>query len=109
MTIFIPDPIATTHEGNQVVVRLRTSIWNDKNRGRLTTKRELTFLQRKCNGHNFVQEDIDNDGAEATMDRIVNINQCDDGLYYVIVCNVNRDYETGYIDDWDYKLCKFNQ
>jgi hypothetical protein len=28
----------------------------------------------------------------------------EDGVYEVVICNERRDWESGYIEDWDYRL-----
>ena len=89
-------------ERNRCVVRLRTTAWGD-GRG-LHIKRSLTYLRRQCVGHNGLQEDASAIGAEQAVTLITNLDQCPDGLYEVVVCDVLRDWETGYIDGWRYKL-----
>lgn len=32
-----------------------------------------------------------------------------DGLSEVVLCKVSHDFETGYGDDWDYKLVPFTE
>lgn len=41
---------------------------------------------------------------EEVTDRIVNLQQCKDGVYEITMCNVAKDWETGYVDSWDYRL-----
>lgn len=84
------------------IVRLRTTTWSDK-KG-LHIKRSLTYLRRRCSGLNILEEETEAVGAEQAFKNIINIDQCEDGVYEVIVCNVRHDWETGYPDDWNYKL-----
>jgi hypothetical protein len=84
------------------VVRLSTTMWVDK-RG-LSIKKSLIFLRKKCTGFNVLEEDVGNIGAEEVLLRILNLYECKDGIYEVVTCNESRDFETGYIDDYDYKL-----
>jgi hypothetical protein len=84
------------------VVRLHTSSWLDA-RG-LHTKKSLTFLKRQCVGYNVLQEDALNIDAESVVNRIVNLYTCPDGVYQVAVCNQARDWEMGYVEDYDYEL-----
>lgn len=89
---------------NRVVVRLRTVSWFD---GRaLHVKRSLTFLKRLCSGYNFLEEDIKTDGATEIALRLTNLDECEDGVYEAVPCNVVRVWETGIADDWDYELVK---
>lgn len=83
-------------EPGQCVVRLRTTTWaNSKG---LHIKRSLTYLRRQCVGFLGLKEDA---GA---IGNITNLDQCEDGIYEIIVCNVSYDWESGYVDDWNYKL-----
>lgn len=95
----IPDPL--------VVVRVRTS-WYHDNKG-MHMKKSLTLMKRKSQGHNWVWEDLSNIGAEEVMPRIDNLMEVEDGLYEIEMINASRDYETGYLDDWDYKLIKYHE
>jgi hypothetical protein len=36
--------------------------------------------------------------------RIINLDACADGIYTVLVCNERRDWESGYVEDYDYQL-----
>ena len=91
---------------NRCVVRLRTTMWADKSG--LHTKKSLTFLRRKSEGFNVLEEDTSAVGAEGVLPRILNMDECPDGVYEVVTCNESRDYETGYIDDYDYRLVAAN-
>lgn len=42
--------------------------------------------------------------ADETIARITNLNESKDGVYQIVIINEHRDYETGYIEDWDFKL-----
>lgn len=102
MNIFAELINESDKERNRVVVRLRTTTWAD-NRG-IHQKRSILFLKKQSLGHNMLQEDISCVGAEDVLPKIVNLNECEDGIYEVYTCNESRDWETGYVDDWDYKL-----
>jgi hypothetical protein len=82
--------------------RLKTTMWTDKSG--LHLKKNLTFLKRKCVGYNVVDEDAKMAGAEAVLERIENLANCADGVYEVVVVNEKRDWESGYVEDWDYGL-----
>lgn len=64
----------------------------------------ISYLVRKSEGYNFLQEDVDAVGAEEVMGWITNINECPDGVYELKVVNEKRDWETGMVDEYDYKL-----
>ena len=87
---------------SRCMVRVKTTAWADK-RG-LHTKKSLTFLRRQCEGLNFLSEEIAAIGVEEVLQRILNWNEVTDGIYEVVVCNERRDWETGYVEDYDYRL-----
>lgn len=89
----------------ECVIRLQTSYWKTK-RG-IFTKKSLTFLKRKCRGFNFLKEDVDMIGAEELIGRIINFDNMEDGIYKVMICNAHRDWESGYIEDYDYRLIPY--
>lgn len=41
------------------------------------------------------------------MNSIINLDECGDGLYEVVVCNETHDWESGYVDGYDLKLIPF--
>lgn len=89
-------------ERSRCIVRLRTTTWGD--RKGLYTKRSLTYLRRQCVGFNGLAEYVGAAGAEQAIGSITNLDQCKDGIYEAVVCNVSHDWESGIADDWDYKL-----
>lgn len=94
----------TMNDEDKLVVRLRTTCWYDKNG--LYYKRSLTFLRRKSGGLNVLEQDASDNGAESVIPRIVNLNECADGIYQVETCNESTDWETGHVDSYDYMLLK---
>ena len=89
---------------SKCVVRVKTTVWSDK-RG-LHTKKSLTFLRRRCEGVNILEEDLGAIGAEEVTSRILNLWEVKDGVYILTTCHESRDYETGHIEDYDYKLVR---
>lgn len=87
---------------NRVVVSIRTSCWSDE-KGLYQTK-SIKFLKRKSTGFNFIEEDISNIGPDLVINNIIDFNKAKDGKYQLIMCNYFTDHETGYVEDWDYKL-----
>jgi len=88
-----------------VVGRLVTSFYHNNNG--IFSRREFKFLHRKCQNENFLKEDADMIGADEAWRRIINIDECKDGIYQVVTCNESRDWETGDIDDYDFKLIPY--
>lgn len=89
---------------SQTVVKIVTSYWHDKNGA--YAKKSLKVLKRKSWGYNILLEECGMNGAEV-IGRILNFNEVNDGIYELIVCNISKDWETGYVDDWDLKLVPF--
>ena len=87
------------------VVRIRTTMWADK-RG-IHKKKSLSYLWRQCKGFNILEEDSINAGVDLIFNRITNIDECEDGAYQILMCDESRDFETGHIDDYCYKLWPF--
>ena len=92
------------HQENSCVVRISTSYWHDKNG--LYTKKSLKFLKRQCRGYNWLLEDCSMISADEVFPRIINLYDCEDGVYDVVIVNESRDWETGAIDDYDYELIR---
>ena len=93
---------ACPKEPQRTVVRLRTTLWMDHKGFHL--KKDLTFLKRQCLGHNILADDLENCGACDVYPRILDISTAEDGVYEVVTCNESRDWESGYVEDWDYRL-----
>ncbi len=89
----------------KIIVRVSTHIFQT-DRG-LSCRKDINFLQRKCIGFNFVKEDISIMDAYTVYEAIINIDEVEDGIYEMIICNEQKDWETGYIDSWDYKLISY--
>lgn len=87
------------------VYRLKTSCWHD---GRsLHVKRSLTRLKRLSFGADFLNEEVLQVGAEELVSMICNLSECEDGVYVVVFVEGYRDYETGHLEDWEYKLVPY--
>lgn len=87
---------------SRCTVRVKTTTWGDK-RG-IHTKKSLTFLRRQCEGFNVLEEDAGVIGEKEVLSRILNLNEVEDGIYEAVVCNERYEHETGYVDDYDYRL-----
>lgn len=107
MNALILEDIVETSTGEKprvAVVRVKTSYYITK-RGFATTKR-IDFLRRKSDWEYVysIKEDASFGGADSVIGRIINLNDVKDGIYRMIWINEHRDWESGYIEDWDYKL-----
>ena len=89
------------------IVRVTTSAWLD-GKG-IHVKKDLNFLKRRCKGFNTLADEVGNSGALEVIDRVLNLDSITDGIYEVVVANIERDWETGYIEDWDYTLASLEE
>ena len=89
---------------NATVVRLTTTVWKDRKGA--YCKQSITALKRKCTGFNLVTDDEGE--CDVFWKRITNLNECKDGIYTLVTVNHQRDWESGHIEDWDYKLEPYN-
>jgi hypothetical protein len=110
-----PDPLATfdvepasdqDDERTQIVVRLRRSYWHDHDGA--YTRTELRYLKRHTKGFNVFEDDCSMVGADEVLAKITNLQKCKDGVYQLVICREHRDWETGYVEDWDYELIPFD-
>jgi hypothetical protein len=92
---------------DRCIVRISTSCWKDK-RG-IHVRKDINYLRKLCLGYNILEEDCDNLYLSEIVDRILNLYAVEDGVFEVITCNVSTDYETGYIDGYDYKLIPYKE
>jgi hypothetical protein len=91
---------------DQTVVRLTTTGWSDSRGAHY--KKSLTVLKRKSFGMNIIEEECSAVGAEEGLENIQNLLDVPDGIYEVVVCNISRDIESGYVDDWELRLVPFD-
>ena len=89
-------------EATRTVVRLTRSFWCDP--AGAYQRLSIRYLKRQCRGFNIFAEDCSMIGADDVMPRITNLEQCKDGVYELVTCNEHRDYESGHVEEWDYKL-----
>ena len=89
------------------VIKLVTSSWND-NRG-LHIRRDIIPVKRKSIGHQVLEQDCKMIGPDEVWPRIINLKECKDGVYELILCNEHRDWETGSVEEYDYKLIAFTE
>lgn len=88
----------------QTVVRLTTQCWQD-DRGVNITRR-VRWLKQQSHEQSLwgVTEDVNDGGPHEFVRRIVNLNETPDGVYVLRPMNLCSDWETGIIEDWDYRL-----
>ena len=89
-------------EKPKLIVRLNTSTYFT-GRG-VSYRKDITVLKRKSSLH---LSEVFVEAVE--MLRIVNLDECEDGVYEIGWCNISNDWETGYPDDWDYVLIPYEE
>lgn len=65
-------------------------------------------MRKLCIGYNVLSEDVDATDAMDVIKRIINLDKCSDGIYEAVICNKSRDWETGYVDGYDFRLVPFD-
>ena len=101
------EPESTTEEERtQIVVRLRRSFYHDNDGAYQRTT--LRYLKRHTKGFNVFDDDCSMIGADDVIPRIVNLAECKDDIYQIVICNAHKDWETGQVESWDYKLIPFS-
>ena len=88
------------------VVRVSKSFWADS-KG-VNFKISVRTVRRKS-AFDLLSEDASNIGAEEVLLNIKNLLEVDDGLYYLKIVDERRDWETGYIEDYAYKLIPYTE
>jgi hypothetical protein len=92
---------------SRIVVRLTTNYYC--NNQKAVIKKELRFLKRKSYGDNFFIEDCGSGGDDIVIKSIENLDECEDGIYELVTCDVSYDWETGYADGWNWKLIEYKE
>ena len=86
------------------VVRLTVSYYASK-RGWIKSICLATL--KRLTTQTWVDDCISNEGVDEVLKRILNLEECKDGLYTVEMCNKTYDHEGGFLDGWDYVLAPY--
>lgn len=87
---------------SKTICRIKTDWFN---RGdSLVKQKSIRVLKRKSSGFDLLNESANMVGVEDALEDIVNFDECDDGIYQLITNNWSTDWETGLIEDVDFKL-----
>jgi hypothetical protein len=90
----------------KLIVRLTTYQW--KNDRSLHTQKTLTYQTRLSKrAMNFLLEDAAMIGADVVAKKIINLYECEDGLYQVTTVNEKYDWETQTLEEYDYQLIPY--
>jgi hypothetical protein len=91
-------------EKSKLVVRLTTNMYHTKDC--LVFKKTIKILKRLSN-NDYIFEDCNMVGADEVIPRIINLHELKDGVYEINTCNEKKDWETGYVEEWDYYLTPY--
>lgn len=68
--------------------------------------KSVRVLKRKTT-FDLIHEEVSNIGVIDGLENIINLVNISDGLYEVVVAHESYDCETGYLDDWSFKLVPY--
>lgn len=84
------------------IVRIKTTTWFDKSG--LHVRKDIRTMKRLSQGFDFFTDECQQIGAEDALSMLTNLDKCEDGLYHVVIINEQRDWESGHIDSYEFKL-----
>lgn len=87
------------------IVSVRTSVYKTK-RG-LSVRRDVSVMRKFSGPRSLLFDDMSAGDASDTAERILNLHEVGDGLFRLVPVNVKLDWESGCIDNYDFKLEKF--
>lgn len=87
------------------VVRVRTSTW--RSGVQIFRTKSVSLLKRLSGEDPYLAHDLDAVGEELVLKAIKNLDEVEDGIYSLITTDVKCDWETGYVDDYKYKLVPY--
>ena len=88
------------------IVKVRTDTYIN-NKGELViqkTIRQMRSLSKSPNGYLAFEEELSMCGTDAIGTSLIGVEDLDDGLYRMIVACKGRDWETGYVDEVEFKF-----
>ena len=103
--VLVADYLKKVERSNRMLVRVSTT-WFQRGRAYVEQK-SLTPLRRLSAPDFFFDEEVSAIGIHEAMQRITNFHEVRDGKYEIVFVNEHRDWETGAMDDYDYKLIPF--
>jgi hypothetical protein len=54
-----------------------------------------------------IEDEVDALGTHQTLMSIINLDEVEDGVYYLTYANIQYDWESGHPDSWDLKLVPY--
>lgn len=68
--------------------------------------KSIRVLKRKTE-FDFIAEEVNNIDIIDALENIINLNDVTNGLYEVVIASQSYDIESGYLDDWSFKLIAY--
>jgi hypothetical protein len=70
--------------------------------------RTIRVIKKKTDV-DYLHDDCQQVGTQEAIENILNIHTVEDGIHQLVMCNVSKDWETGYVDDFNFKLVPFEE
>ena len=91
-----------------LIVRLSTSYFKSKNG--IHCKKTIRPLKRLSSGYyDILEDEIDAIGVQEAVEKIENLYACADGIYELICCDCNYDWESGCLEEFNYTLIPYKK
>jgi hypothetical protein len=90
-----------------VIVRLTKSSYKRGNK--YSKEISISLLKSKSKNENGWLDEEASNGFDSFMESITNLDSCKPGIYQFVTCNLSRDWETGIVDGYDFKLIPYNE
>jgi hypothetical protein len=109
MSIDIAETEEAKHEKefSRLVVRLKTNsyqVTRGVERIGFKISKEIIILKKKSVNYDWISDVWEDDGDF----NVINLNDCEDGIYQIVACNFKTDGD-GNIDDYDLKLIPYKE
>lgn len=59
--------------------------------------------------YDLIHEEAQAIGLQDALENILNLNELENGLYEFVIANRCYDVESGYLDDWDWRLVPYKE
>lgn len=91
------------------VVRLKTEYFTRGCRSIMSICISEMSRLSKGNHLGWWGEEVDLLGVEDALKMVVNLHDCEDGLYYLTTANETFDRDSGHLDSYDLKLIAYEK
>lgn len=86
------------------VVRVQTEAFK---RGDTYFYGKSVRVLKKLTGYDLIHEEVGNIGIQEALENILNLGEVQNGVYELVIGHRSYDIETGYLDDWDFRLIPY--